>query len=346
MSVKKHLRAQAIAEALELPCVYLVDSGGAFLPLQDEIFPDRDHFGRIFYNQARMSAKRIPQVACVLGSCTAGGAYQPAMSDEAIIVRGNGTIFLAGPPLVKAATGEEISAEALGGAETHAVHSGVVDHACDDEDDALLKCRELLANVQSKTVSTDATHEPPAFDADSIYGVLPKDNAQLYDPRDLLARVVDGSRFSEFKQLHGPTLVCGFGGLAGRDVGILANGGILDGAASRKGAHFVELCAQRGIPLLFLQNITGFAVGSQAERGGIARDGAKLVAAVSCANVPKITVLVGGSHGAGNYGMCGRAFEPDFLFSSTSRVGKARPRFPPRPSAASSLSFRRRRVWG
>ncbi|KAH8063332.1 pyruvate carboxylase [Aureococcus anophagefferens] len=269
--------------------------GGAFLPLQDEIFPDKDHFGRIFYNQARMSAKRVPQVACVLGSCTAGGAYQPAMSDEAIIVRGNGTIFLAGPPLVKAATGEEISAESLGGADTHAVHSGVVDHAADDEDDALLKCRELVHNL-------------------------------LYDPRELLARVLDGSRFSEFKALYGPTLVCGFGRVDGRRVGVLANGGVLDSKASQKGAHFVELCSQRGVPVLFLQNITGFSVGSVAEKGGIARDGAKLVAAVSCANVPKITLLVGGSHGAGNYGMCGRAFEPDFLFVPELAHRRARPR--------------------
>jgi 3-methylcrotonyl-CoA carboxylase beta subunit len=288
VTVKKHLRAQAVAEALQLPCVYLVDSGGAFLPLQDEIFPDKDHFGRIFYNQARMSAKRIPQVACVLGSCTAGGAYQPAMSDEAIIVRGNGTIFLAGPPLVKAATGEEISAESLGGADTHAVHSGVVDHAADDEDDALLKCRELVHNLvdaaPGAAAADDAAGEKPAYAAESIYGVLPTDNAQLYDPRELLARVLDGSRFSEFKALYGPTLVCGFGRVDGRRVGVLANGGVLDSKASQKGAHFVELCSQRGVPVLFLQNITGFSVGSVAEKGGIARDGAKLVAAVSCAN--------------------------------------------------------------
>ena len=303
VTVKKHLRAQAVAEALQLPCVYLVDSGGAFLPLQDEIFPDRDHFGRIFYNQARMSAKRIPQVACVLGSCTAGGAYQPAMSDEAVIVRGNGTIFLAGPPLVKAATGEEISAESLGGADTHAVHSGVVDHAADDEDDALLKCRELVHNLVDAApgadAADDAAGEKPAYAAESIYGVLPTDNAQLYDPRELLARVLDGSRFSEFKALYGPTLVCGFGRVDGRRVGVLANGGVLDSKASQKGAHFVELCSQRGVPVLFLQNITGFSVGSVAEKGGIARDGAKLVAAVSCANRRPVAATIFERFGVG-----------------------------------------------
>jgi len=328
-TVKKHLRAQAIAAALRLPCVSLVDSGGAFLPLQAEVFPDREHFGRIFFNQARLSAAGVPQIACVLGSCTAGGAYVPAMADEAIIVRGNGTIFLAGPPLVEAATGERVSAEELGGADTHARLSGVADHAADDEDDALRKVRELLAQLPEDEVAVDSRGstsfarfdeapnrwELPKYSAESIYGVLPTSTATQYDPRELLARIVDGSRLSEFKREYGPTIVTAFATIAGERVGVVANCGVLTGAAATKAAHFVELCGQRRTTLLFVQNSTGFAVGRDAERSGIAKDGAKLVAAVACASVPKLTLLVGASFGAANYGMCGRAYDPDLLFA-------------------------------
>lgn len=317
LTVKKHVRAQEIALENRLPCIYLVDSGGAFLPLQAEVFPDRDHFGRIFYNQARMSAARIPQVAVVLGSCTAGGAYVPAMSDESIIVKGNGTIFLGGPPLVRAATGEVVGAQELGGGDLHARQSGVVDHLADNEEHALALCRdacESLGKVDRFALETCAP-EAPAYDPEELYGVLPKDARQAYDVKEVLARMLDGSRFHEFKSLYGPTLVCGFGHLEGSPVGVLANQGILFSESAVKGAHFVELCAQRKIPLLFLQNITGFMVGSKYEAGGIAKDGAKLVQAVATASVPKFTVLIGGSFGAGNYGMCGRAYQPRLLFS-------------------------------
>ncbi len=316
MTVKKHIRAQTVAHENHLPCVYLVDSGGAFLPMQDEVFPDIGHFGRIFRNQARMSGDGIPQVAAVLGSCTAGGAYVPAMSDESIIVKGNGTIFLAGPPLVKAATGEEVSAEELGGAEVHTVQSGVADHFAEDEPEALRMVRNVLENIgpQSLAPAVMQEPEPPAHDVDDLLGIVPSDNRTPIDVREIIARVVDGSRFHEFKSRYGTTLVCGFAHIHGHKVGIVANNGILFTESSQKGAHFVELCGQRGIPLVFLQNITGFMVGKAYEAGGIAKDGAKLVTAVSCVNVPKFTVIVGGSHGAGNYGMCGRAYDPRFLF--------------------------------
>jgi 3-methylcrotonyl-CoA carboxylase beta subunit len=316
MTVKKHVRAQEIALENRLACVYLVDSGGAFLPLQAEVFPDRDHFGRIFYNQARMSAEGIPQVAAVLGSCTAGGAYVPAMSDESVIVKGNGTIFLGGPPLVKAATGEVVSAEDLGGADVHTRLSGVADHFAEDEAEALDKVREIVRHLNGRKPQqlAMASPEAPLYDPDEILGVLPRDTRTPYDVREVLARLCDGSRFHEFKARYGATLVTGFAHLFGIPVGILANNGILFSESALKGAHFVELCAQRGVPLLFLQNITGFMVGRKYENGGIAKDGAKLVQAVATAQVPKITVLIGGSFGAGNYGMCGRAYQPRFLF--------------------------------
>jgi 3-methylcrotonyl-CoA carboxylase beta subunit len=317
MSVKKHLRAQEVALANRLPCVYLVDSGGAFLPLQDEVFPDREHFGRIFFNQATMSARGIPQIAAVLGSCTAGGAYVPAMSDETVIVKQQGTIFLGGPPLVKAATGEEVTAEELGGGDLHARTSGVVDHLADDDDHALRILRSIVSTLSPKPSTPWAKHpvEDPAVDPATLYGAVPPDSRTPYDPREVVARIVDGSRFHEFKALYGTTVVCGFAHVHGHPLGIVANQGILFRESSLKAAHFVELCDQRGIPLLFLQNITGFMVGREYEAGGIAKDGAKLVAAVSTARVPKLTVIVGGSFGAGNYGMCGRAYDPRFLWT-------------------------------
>ncbi len=316
MTVKKHLRAQEIARANHLPCLYLVDSGGAFLPLQEDIFPDREHFGRIFFNQARMSAEGIPQIAAVMGSCTAGGAYVPAMADESIIVRGQGTIFLGGPPLVKAATGEEVTAEELGGAEVHARVSGVVDHYALDDRHALAICRRIVAGLNRTRRAGVALAAPaaPRFDPAELHGVVPSDLRITYDARELIARLADGSEFDEFKQLYGATLVCGFAHLGGYPVGIIANNGILFSESALKGAHFIELCCQRGIPLIFLQNITGFMVGRKYEAGGIARDGAKLVTAVATAAVPKITVIVGGSFGAGNYGMCGRAYDPRFVW--------------------------------
>ncbi len=317
MTVKKHLRAQAIAQENHLPCVYLVDSGGAFLPLQDEIFPDRDHFGRIFYNQARMSAAGIPQIAAVMGSCTAGGAYVPAMSDESIIVKNQGTIFLGGPPLVKAATGEVVSAEELGGAEVHSRQSGVTDYLANDDKHAIEIARRIvgrLNRVQQPWLETRAPHEP-LYPAEDIYGIVSADPRMLFDVRDIIARLVDGSEFDEFKQLYAPTLVCGFAHVHGCPIGILANNGILFSESALKGAHFIELASQRNIPLLFLQNITGFMVGKRYEAGGIAKDGAKLVTAVATTSVPKYTVIVGGSYGAGNYGMCGRAYGPRFLWT-------------------------------
>ncbi len=316
MTVKKHVRAQEIAEQNNLPCIYLVDSGGAFLPLQDEVFPDRDHFGRIFYNQARMSAKGIPQIAVVMGSCTAGGAYVPAMADESIIVRRQGTIFLGGPPLVKAATGEVVSAEELGGADVHCRTSGVTDHYAADDAHALALARSVVASLNRRKQVPLALREPrdPLYPAEELYGVIPADNRKPYDVREVIARIVDGSEFNEFKKLYGETLVCGFAHIFGYPVGIVANNGILFSESAMKGAHFVELCAQRGIPLIFLQNITGFMVGSKYEQGGIAKDGAKMVTAVACADVPKFTVIIGGSYGAGNYGMCGRAYSPRFLW--------------------------------
>ncbi|TFF79130.1 methylcrotonoyl-CoA carboxylase [Aeromonas taiwanensis] len=315
LTVKKHLRAQAIAERLRLPCLYLVDSGGAFLPMQDEVFPDREHFGRIFYNQARMSAQNIPQLAVVMGLCTAGGAYVPAMADESIMVKEQATIFLAGPPLVKAATGEEISAEDLGGAEVHCAHSGVADHMARDDAHALAIARTLVTNLGNEPVETNPGYEPPCHPIEELYGLVGTSLKRPYDARELIARLVDGSDFDEFKALFGTTLVTGFARIAGMQVGILANNGVLHSDSAHKGAHFIQLCNRRTIPLLFLQNITGFMVGSQAERDGIAKHGAKLVTAVACSRVPKITLIVGGSFGAGNYGMCGRAYEPDFLFS-------------------------------
>ncbi len=316
MTVKKHLRAQEIAAENRLPCIYLVDSGGAFLPLQAEVFPDREHFGRIFYNQARMSAMRIPQIAVVMGSCTAGGAYVPAMSDEAVIVRGTGTIFLAGPPLVKAATGEEVTAEDLGGADVHTRISGVADHLAEDDAHALEIARSIAGTFGAgKTAPADREEpEEPAFDPKEIYGVLPLDVRKPYDVREVIARLVDGSRFQEFKARYGPTLVCGFARLGGFLIGIVANNGILFSESALKATHFVQMCARRKVPLLFLQNITGFMVGKDYERGGIAKDGAKMVHAVANAAVPKLTVVIGGSFGAGNYGMCGRAYGPRFLF--------------------------------
>ncbi|NTU78939.1 MAG: methylcrotonoyl-CoA carboxylase [Chloroflexales bacterium] len=316
LTVKKHLRAQEIAQENHLPCVYLVDSGGAFLPLQADVFPDRDHFGRIFYNQAQMSARGLPQIAAVMGSCTAGGAYVPAMSDEVVIVKGNGTIFLGGPPLVKAATGEEVSAEDLGGADVHTRLSGVADHFAADDREALGIVRDIVANLGPRRRAPWELREPeaPCYDPAELHGVIPRDSRKSYDIREVIARLVDGSRLHEFKTRYGTTLVCGFAHIEGQPVGILANNGILFSESALKGAHFIELCCARQIPLLFLQNITGFMVGRQYENGGIAKDGAKLVTAVSCASVPKFTVVVGGSFGAGNYGMCGRAYQPRQLW--------------------------------
>src|SRR5688572_18470585 len=318
MTVKKHLRAQEIAAQNRLPCVYLVDSGGAFLPLQDEVFPDKEHFGRIFYNQANLSAAGIAQVAVVMGSCTAGGAYVPAMCDESVIVKNQGTIFLGGPPLVKAATGEVVSAEDLGGGEVHSRTSGVTDHLADDDRHALAIAREIVRHT--RTGDGPQANEPgpvpePLYPASDLYGIVPADPRQPFDVREIIARIVDGSEFHEFKALNGTTLVTGFAHIHGQAVGIVANNGILFSESALKGAHFIELCAQRGTPLVFLQNITGFMVGRKYEAGGIAKDGAKMVTAVSCARVPKFTVILGGSFGAGNYGMCGRAFNPRFLWT-------------------------------
>jgi 3-methylcrotonyl-CoA carboxylase beta subunit len=318
MTVKKHLRAQEIAEQNHLPCIYLVDSGGANLPHQDEVFPDRDHFGRIFFNQANMSAKRIPQIACVMGSCTAGGAYVPAMSDESVIVRNHGTIFLAGPPLVKAATGEEISAEDLGGGDLHGRKSGVVDHVAENDEHALTIVRDIISHLGLNRDSPYlTTQEPrlPKYDAEELYGIIPQDVRAPYDVREVIARLVDASEFHEFKALYGSTLVCGFAHIWGMPVAILANNGVLFSESAVKGAHFIQLAQQRGVPLLFLQNISGFMVGGKYEAEGIAKHGAKLVTAVATATVPKITVIIGGSFGAGNYGMCGRAYSPRFLFT-------------------------------
>ncbi len=316
ITVKKHLRAQEIAEENNLPAIYLVDSGGAFLPLQAEVFPDREHFGRIFYNQARMSASCIPQIAVVLGSCTAGGAYVPAMSDESVIVRNQGTIFLGGPPLVKAATGEEVTAEELGGADVHCRTSGVTDHYAANDEDALAITRHIVENLNERPKQAIRTvpAEDPLYPAHEIYGVIQKDIRKPYDVREIIARIVDGSRFHEFKALYGSTLVCGFAHIWGYPVGIIGNNGVLFSESAQKAAHFIELCSQRAVPLVFLQNITGFMVGRQFEAGGIAKDGAKMVAAVSNARVPKFTVIIGGSYGAGNYGMCGRAYQPRFLW--------------------------------
>ncbi len=318
LTVKKHLRAQEIAMENRLPCIYLVDSGGAFLPLQDQVFPDRDHFGRIFFNQAKLSAKGIPQIAVVLGSCTAGGAYVPAMCDESVIVENQGTIFLGGPPLVKAATGVEVSSEELGGGEVHAKISGVVDHLARDDSHALEIARNIISGTDIQTTKTGSILEeinPPLYSMNELYGILPSDSRQSYDVREVIARLVDGSEMQEFKSLYGTTLVTAFAKIHGYRVGIVANNGILFSESALKGAHFVELCGQRNIPLLFLQNISGFMVGKEYEHGGIAKDGAKMVMAVSCVNVPKYTIIIGGSHGAGNYGMCGRAYSPRMLWT-------------------------------
>ncbi len=316
LTVKKHLRAQAIAKENSLPCIYLVDSGGANLPNQDDVFPDKEHFGRIFFNQANMSANNIPQVAVVMGSCTAGGAYVPAMADESIIVKEQGTIFLAGPPLVKAATGEVVSAEDLGGADVHCRTSGVTDHYAQNDHHALEIARSAVENLNRvKPVAIDFQEVvEPAYPSEDVYGIIPKDTRQPFDVREIIARIVDGSDFHEFKALYGSTLVCGFANIYGYPVGIVANNGVLFGESAEKGAHFIQLCAQRKIPLVFLQNITGFMVGKQYESGGIAKHGAKMVTAVATAQVPKFTILIGGSFGAGNYGMCGRAYDPRFLF--------------------------------
>ena len=316
LTVKKHVRAQQVAFDNRLPSIYLVDSGGAFLPLQAEVFPDKEHFGRIFFNQARMSAEGLAQIAVVMGSCTAGGAYVPAMSDETIIVKGTGTIFLAGPPLVKAATGEVVSAEDLGGADVHSRVSGVTDHYAQDDSHALGIARRVVANLNRVKRPGLELSEPrdPLYDPEEIYGVIPSDVRKPYDVREVIARIVDGSELDEFKQLYGQTLICGFARLHGYPVGIVANNGILFSESALKGAHFIELCAQRGIPLVFLQNITGFMVGRKYEAGGIAKDGAKMVTAVACAKVPKLTVIIGGSFGAGNYAMCGRGYGPRFLW--------------------------------
>ncbi|MFC4486364.1 carboxyl transferase domain-containing protein [Tepidiphilus baoligensis] len=317
ITVKKHLRAQEIAQQNRLPCIYLVDSGGAYLPLQDEVFPDRDHFGRIFYNQANMSALGIPQISVVMGSCTAGGAYVPAMSDETIIVRNQGTIFLGGPPLVKAATGEVVTAEELGGGDVHTRISGVADHLAENDAHALYLARRIVAHLNARKPVDLSWHdaEEPAYDPQELYGVVPQDTRKPFDVREVIARLVDGSRFDEFKARYGTTLVTGFAELYGFPLGIVANNGILFGESAQKGTHFIELCAQRGIPLLFLQNITGFMVGKKYENSGIAKDGAKMVTAVATAQVPKFTVIIGGSFGAGNYGMCGRAYSPRFLWT-------------------------------
>ncbi len=316
LTVKKHLRAQTIAMENNLPCIYLVDSGGANLPRQDDVFPDKEHFGRIFFNQANLSSMNIPQIAVVMGSCTAGGAYVPAMADESIIVREQGTIFLGGPPLVKAATGEEVTAEELGGGDVHCRTSGVVDHLANNDQHALQIARDAVKRLNrcKQKYLSKSYSSPPRYPADEIYGIIPKDNKQPYDVREVIARIVDDSNFDEFKQLYGTTLVCGFAKVDGYEVGILGNNGILFGESAQKGAHFIELCCQRNIPLIFLQNITGFMVGKQYEASGIAKHGAKMVTAVACAQVPKITILIGGSFGAGNYGMCGRAYDPRFLF--------------------------------
>lgn len=320
MTVKKHLRAQEVALENRLPCIYLVDSGGAFLPMQDEVFPDRDHFGRIFYNQAQMSSKGIPQIAVVLGSCTAGGAYVPAMADESVIVKGNGTIFLGGPPLVKAATGEEVTAEDLGGAYVHTHESGVADHYAEDEDEALIITRNIVENLNYTSLGELAgqkrkvAYSEPKNKVEEIYGILPHDTKKPFDIREVISRIVDGSEFHEFKEKYGTTLVTGFARIHGHQVGIVANNGILFSESAQKGAHFIELCGQRKIPLVFLQNITGFMVGKQYESEGIAKHGAKMVTAVSTVEVPKFTVIIGGSFGAGNYGMCGRAYQPRFLW--------------------------------
>ena len=318
LTVKKHLRAQEIAMENRLPCIYLVDSGGAFLPLQDQVFPDRDHFGRIFFNQAKLSAKGIPQIAVVLGSCTAGGAYVPAMCDESVIVENQGTIFLGGPPLVKAATGVEVSSEELGGGEVHAKISGVVDHLARDDSHALEIARNIISGTDIQTKKTGSILEeinPPLYSMNELYGILPSDSRQSYDVREVIARLVDGSEMQEFKSLYGTTLITAFAKIHGYRVGIVANNGILFSESALKGAHFIELCGQRNIPLLFLQNISGFMVGKEYEHGGIAKDGAKMVMAVSCVNVPKYTIIIGGSHGAGNYGMCGRAYSPRMLWT-------------------------------
>ena len=317
LTVKKHLRAQQIAFENHLPCIYLVDSGGAYLPLQDEVFPDKDHFGAIFHNQANLSANGIAQVACVMGSCTAGGAYIPAMSDETVIVKEQGTIFLGGPPLVKAATGEEVTAEELGGGDVHTRISGVADHLAENDAHALVLVRRIVANLgrSNPNVADVIAPEQPVYDPQELYGVIPADLRKPYDVREVIARLVDGSRLDEFKQRYGATLVTGFAHIHGQPIGILANNGVLFSESALKGAHFIELCTQRSIPLLFLQNITGFMVGRKYEHGGIAKDGAKLVMAVACARVPKFTVLIGGSFGAGNYGMCGRAYSPRLLWS-------------------------------
>jgi 3-methylcrotonyl-CoA carboxylase beta subunit len=317
LTVKKHLRAQEVAAQNALPCIYLVDSGGAFLPLQDEVFPDRDHFGRIFFNQAQLSSRGIPQIAAVMGSCTAGGAYVPAMSDETIIVRGTGTIFIGGPPLVKAATGQDVSAEELGGADVHARRSGVADYYATSDEHALALVRQIVRNLHTRKPQPPwevAEPEPPAADPAELYGLIPEDYKHQADARELIARIVDGSRFDEFKALYGETLVTGFARIEGYPIGILANNGVLFAESSQKGAHFIELATKRRVPLVFLQNITGFMVGQEYEAGGIARDGAKLVMAVANARVPKFTVIVGGSFGAGNYAMCGRAYEPRQLW--------------------------------
>ncbi|GAB3774745.1 carboxyl transferase domain-containing protein [Nocardioides ginsengisegetis] len=316
MTVKKHLRAQTVAADNHLPCVYLVDSGGAFLPMQDDVFPDREHFGRIFFNQANLSAQGIPQIASVMGSCTAGGAYVPAMSDETVIVKEQGTIFLGGPPLVKAATGEVVTAEELGGGDVHARTSGVVDHLAEDDAHALAIVRSIVDTFERPVTRSIPVHpvEEPHEDPETLYDVVPADTRTPYDVREVIRRVVDGSRFHEFKKLYGETLVCGFARIWGHPVGIIANNGILFSESALKGAHFIELCNQRGVPLVFLQNITGFMVGREYENRGIARDGAKLVTAVACSVVPKFTVVIGGSFGAGNYGMCGRAYDPRFLW--------------------------------
>jgi acetyl-CoA carboxylase carboxyltransferase component len=316
LTVKKHLRAQEVADQNHLPCIYLVDSGGAFLPLQAEVFPDREHFGRIFYNQARLSAKGITQIAAVMGSCTAGGAYVPAMSDETVIVKGTGTIFIGGPPLVKAATGQDVSAEELGGADVHARQSGVADHYATNDEHALAIVRSIVRNLHRRKETPWPVAEPeePAVDPSDLYGLIPEDYRQQFDAREVIARLDDGSRFHEFKELYGETLVCGFARIEGYPVGILANNGVLFAESAQKGAHFIELACSRKVPLVFLQNITGFMVGQEYEAGGIARDGAKLVMAVACADVPKFTVVIGGSFGAGNYGMAGRAYSPRQLW--------------------------------
>ena len=317
LTVKKHLRAQEIAEQNRLPCVYLVDSGGPYLPLQDDVFPDREHFGRVFYNQAQMSAKSIPQIAAVMGFCAAGGAYVPAMSDETVIVRGTGTIFIGGPALVKAATGQDVSGEELGGADVHTRQSGVADHYATSDEHALAITRQIVRNLSAPPLTPPweiAEPEPPAADPAELYGLIPDDHRTQLDPREVIARIVDGSRFDEFKQLYGESLVCGWARIEGYPVAILANNGILFAESSQKGAHFIELACKRKVPLVFLQNITGFMVGKEYEAGGIARDGAKLVMAVACAQVPKFTVVIGGSCGAGNYAMCGRAYSPRQLW--------------------------------